>query len=341
MRPAFKFARMKAYWFIFCLMAACMCGAKPVNVIFDTDMGNDVDDALALVMLYAFRESGECNLKGILINKDNPYAPVYTDIIAKYYGADSVPMGMVEDGVTKDPGLFVEKISEEKNADGSYKYARNMDPQTKLPSAVKLARKIMSESEDGGLVYISVGFSTNLAAIFRSGPDELSPLNGLELFKKKVKYVSLMAGNFSRPVLDDPYSVAPEFNVGCDKPSAKFVYETCPVPMVFNGFEIGLLAEFPNRVVAEELPNENPLVESFRLYTNGSDRPTWDLISVLYVFRPGMFGLSENGLITSSDSGHTFYKADSDGNRRFLKTPDKETAEKIKAELVRLCTYKK
>ena len=168
-------------------MAACMCGAKPVNVIFDTDMGNDVDDALALVMLYSFQQSGECNLKGILINKDNPYAPVYTDILAKYYGADSVPMGMVEDGVTKDPGLFVEKISEEKNADGSYKYARNMDPQTKLPSAVKLARKIMSESEDGGLVYISVGFSTNLAAIFRSGPDEFSPLDGLELFRKKVK----------------------------------------------------------------------------------------------------------------------------------------------------------
>lgn len=323
------------------MLFACVCGAKPVNVIFDTDMGNDVDDALALVMLYSFVQSGDCDLKGILVNKDNPHAAVYTDIVAKYYGADSVPIGMVEDGVTKDPGLFVEKISEEKNADGSYKYARNINAETKLPAAVKLARKIMSESEDGSLVYISVGFSSNLEDIFNSGPDEFSPLNGLELFKKKVKYVSLMAGNFSKPVLDDPYSVQPEFNVGCDKPASKFVYETCPVPMVFNGFEIGLMIEFPHKIIAEELSKENPLVESFRLYTDGSDRPTWDLISVLYVFRPDMFGLSESGFITASDSGHTFYKADENGTRRFLKTPDTATAEKIKAELVRLCTYKK
>ena len=36
--------------------------ATPLHVIFDTDMGNDVDDALALAMLHAFASRGEVQL---------------------------------------------------------------------------------------------------------------------------------------------------------------------------------------------------------------------------------------------------------------------------------------
>ena len=36
--------------------------AQPTSVIFDTDMGNDVDDALALAMLHALESRGETNI---------------------------------------------------------------------------------------------------------------------------------------------------------------------------------------------------------------------------------------------------------------------------------------
>ena len=36
------------------ITAAPALAAPPLHVIFDTDMGNDVDDALALAMLHAF-----------------------------------------------------------------------------------------------------------------------------------------------------------------------------------------------------------------------------------------------------------------------------------------------
>ena len=134
----------KVYLLIAFILAAAICSAKPTKVIFDTDMGNDVDDVLALAMLYSFQNSGEGDLKAVLINKDNPYAPVYTDIVAKYYGFDTIPMGMVENGSTKKADLFIEKISKEKNVAGSYKYARNIGTDTILPSAVKLARKTMA-----------------------------------------------------------------------------------------------------------------------------------------------------------------------------------------------------
>ena len=41
-----------------CLMANVCFAARPV--IFDTDMGNDIDDALALAMLHALSDRGEC-----------------------------------------------------------------------------------------------------------------------------------------------------------------------------------------------------------------------------------------------------------------------------------------
>jgi len=44
-------------------LAAAGAWAQAVPVIFDTDMGNDVDDALALAMLHALESRGECRLR--------------------------------------------------------------------------------------------------------------------------------------------------------------------------------------------------------------------------------------------------------------------------------------
>ncbi|MGE0610267.1 MAG: nucleoside hydrolase, partial [Pirellulales bacterium] len=33
---------------------------EPVRLIFDTDMGNDIDDALALGVIHALQSRGEC-----------------------------------------------------------------------------------------------------------------------------------------------------------------------------------------------------------------------------------------------------------------------------------------
>ena len=43
-----------------------------------------------------------------------------------------------------------------------------------------------------------VGFSTNLARLLDTGADEYSTLSGIELVKRKVKLLSLMAGTSSR-----------------------------------------------------------------------------------------------------------------------------------------------
>jgi hypothetical protein len=48
------------------ILSACGIGsatAQAIPVIFDTDMGNDIDDALALAMLHAFESRGEVRIR--------------------------------------------------------------------------------------------------------------------------------------------------------------------------------------------------------------------------------------------------------------------------------------
>ncbi|MEK7753907.1 MAG: nucleoside hydrolase, partial [Acidobacteriota bacterium] len=61
------------------LLALVVCAgltaaAEPVPVIFDTDMGNDIDDALALAVLHALESRGEAKILGVTITKDNRWA---------------------------------------------------------------------------------------------------------------------------------------------------------------------------------------------------------------------------------------------------------------------------
>lgn len=41
-----------------------------LNIIFETDIGNDVDDAMALDMLYKYIDQDKINVLAITINKD-------------------------------------------------------------------------------------------------------------------------------------------------------------------------------------------------------------------------------------------------------------------------------
>ena len=43
-------------------------------LIFDTDIGNDVDDVLALGMIHALESRGECELLAVTITKDHELA---------------------------------------------------------------------------------------------------------------------------------------------------------------------------------------------------------------------------------------------------------------------------
>ena len=60
----------KYFWFILLLALSATTTAQK-NIIFETDMGNDVDDALAIDMLYKYHSSGRINLMAIMLTLAN------------------------------------------------------------------------------------------------------------------------------------------------------------------------------------------------------------------------------------------------------------------------------
>jgi len=291
------------------LVLAAVSGlAQPPGVIFDTDMGNDVDDALALAMLHALESRGECRLLAVTITKDNPWSAVYVDLVNTFYGRARVPVGMVKGGVTPEDSAMIRRPSERRRADGTLVYPRRLASGAEAPEAVALLRRVLAAEPDGSVVMIQVGFSTNLARLLDTPQD-------IELVKRKVKLLAVMAGNFVEP--------KPEFNVQKDTASAKKLFARWPTEIVASGFEIGEKLLFPAARIEHDFAwvPDHPVAEAYRDYKPMPyDRPTWDLTAVLYAVRPGggYFEVSGPGTITSDDAGRTQFQPDAAGRQRHL-----------------------
>ena len=80
-------------------MSAWTGAASPVRIIFDTDIGNDVDDVLALSVLHAFQSRDECELLAVTITKPDELAGPFVDAVNTFYGRPGIPIGFTHAGL--------------------------------------------------------------------------------------------------------------------------------------------------------------------------------------------------------------------------------------------------
>ncbi len=298
----------------------------PIPLIFDTDIGNDVDDVLALGMIHALQSRGECELLAVTVTKDHPLAAPFTDAINTFYKRGDIPIGVCRSGVTPDEGKF-NGMAGQRDGD-SPRYPHDLLSGEKAPDAVEVLRRALISAEDGTVVIAQVGFSTNLSKLLDSKPDGISPLGGVELIKQKVRLLSVMAGAFTQIAGDKGHLYDhQEYNVVQDIPAAKSIATRWPTPMLWSGFEIGLALAYPSISIHEDYryASPHPLKEAYLLYCGPHhDRPTWDLTSVLVGIRPerGYFKLSPVGTVTVQDNGLTTFKVDESGRHQYLVIPE-------------------
>ncbi len=303
------------------MVAAQDLDAAPL--IFDTDIGNDVDDVLALGMIHSLQSRGECRLLAVTITKDSPMAASFTDAVNTFYGRGEVPVGVCHSGITTEQGKFLGLGA--KRDSGKLRYPHDLLSAKDAPSAVVVLRRALAAAEDGSVVFAQVGFSTNLANLLDSKADEICPLSGVELVAKKARLLSIMAGAFTRiPGKNGELREHREYNVIKDISSARKIAEKWPTTIVWSGFEIGLSVPYPHESIERDYGyvKHHPLADAYRLYSPPPhDRPTWDLTSVLYAVRPdrGYFGLSKPGRVTVADDGMTSFHAGENASHRHLK----------------------
>lgn len=293
---------------IVCLVADVCFGARPV--IFDTDMGNDIDDALALAVLHALNDRGECELIGVTLTNAHPAAVPYIRMINRFYGRGDLPVGVA--------------IKALKGGDGDGYMAATLGPAAgergaAAEQAPALLRQLLTNAREK-VVIVQTGFSTNLAALLDSP-------GGEALAKEKVALLVTMAGNFT--------GGEPEYNVRIDVPSAKSVFERWPTPIVFSGFEIGRDLRYPASSIEHDFgyAHPHPVAQSYRAYQKMPyDRPTWDLTAVLEAVRPehGYFERSPAGKVVVDGKGETRFVAGG-GDRQYLRLDPAKRGEIIEA----------
>jgi inosine-uridine nucleoside N-ribohydrolase len=306
---------MRTWIRVVALIVACwVCYARaadPVRVVLDTDIGNDIDDALALGLIHSLESRGEASLLAVTITKDNQWAAPYVDLVDTFYGRPDVPIGVVHRGKTPQDSNFLKEPAERRDGAGNYTYPHRIHSGTEAPDAVTLLKEVLQAQPDHSVVVAQIGFSTNLARLLRAE-------GGAELINKKVKLLALMAGNFQKP--------EPEYNVYTDPEPARYVFEHWPTPMVFSGFEVGLQVKFTYQSITEDFnytPN-HPIAEAYRIFLpKGEDRPSWDPTAVLYAIRParGYFELSAPGTVRLGPRNTTVFTESPDGKCRYLILP--------------------
>jgi len=271
---------------------------EPVKIIFDTDIGNDCDDALALAVIHALQNRGACELLAVTLTNPDPLAGGLVDAINTFYGRPGIPIGV-------NPAAPV-VFKESKYLKVANNHPHDFNPDKAL-HAVALLRKTLAAAKDGEVVIVQVGFFNNLAALLDSPADEYSPLTGVELIGKKVKELQLMAGAFAL-MRSSNYFL--EFNVIYDIRAAQKLAQQWPTPMVWSGAEIGDAVLFPATVVDKDFGYvaKHPIYESYQLYRpTPHERPCFDLTSVLQAVWPDRdyFTLSAPGKVEVLADGFT------------------------------------
>ena len=339
---------MRATWGA--VAAAIVCGfvsgaaaraEKPVPVIFDTDICGDCDDVAALAMLHALESREQCRLLAVTVSANHPLAAPFVDCIDTFYGRPDVPVGVVRPGGVEEKGIYL-KLAEATVDDpafaGRERYPHDLRSGADAPEAVAVLRKALAGAEDGSVVVIQVGFSTNLARLLASPPDATSPLDGKALVAKKVKLLELMAGAF-QPI--DGNAAYGEYNVVKDRDAAAALAEQWPTETIWSGFEIGIALPYPSQSVVDDFRDvpHHPVKEAYTIYAPPpQNRPSWDLTSVLdgVLGHRGYFDRSPPGRVSVNDKGVTMFTPDASGKHRYLILKDDAAKARAIEALVQL-----
>jgi hypothetical protein len=277
---------------------------KKIDLLFDTDIGADCDDVMALAYLVYARRNLGLDIKAISISNGTPYAV-------------SAVRAFFEDLGEEIPNI-ASPAGEVKTYDGYCKLICERFGSVKEPmaaeNAVTVMRKALVESENA--VICAVGAFTNVAALLNSKPDGISSLDGVSLVREKCSKVVLMAGIF------DKNTDRVEWNVHLDVAATQSVVKLCPVPLYFLPSEtgIGILTGAP---AIAKYGDRTPLSASFlsrRDVRESGTRPSWDPASAVYAIEGCRDFLeeSDNGTILVSDEGKTSFEPFENGKHRII-----------------------
>jgi hypothetical protein len=219
----------------------------PVNIIVDTDMNGDCDDAGAVALLNDFMCEGECTIIAANVNTHDAAksSGAVVNAIDTYYGHPNIPIGACYD--TNEP-----QVGSTYTALIHKQFDPTFPDDDHLPKGVDVYRKALAAAPDGSVVICSIGWMENITDLLRSGPDSVSPLSGMDLVKRKVRQLVVMANT---------------------NPNDVWVVQNWPTPILWTT-DIGNHI-YPGRSLTTT-PADNPVRIIYRVNGAENGRQGWD-----------------------------------------------------------------
>jgi len=140
----------------------------PVSIFIDTDMSIDVDDVGALCMAHALADAGEATLLAVVHSTAHPKGVGAIASINQFYARD-VPIGAYRGVVgaeahTPGPawtkhgrGVYVDALVEQ--------FPAKIRDASEAPDALDVYLETLRAAEDGSVVVVCIGHTTNLLAL--------------------------------------------------------------------------------------------------------------------------------------------------------------------------------
>ncbi|WP_209864643.1 nucleoside hydrolase [Chitinophaga sp. OAE865] len=284
--------------------------AQNVKIIFDTDMDSDVDDVGALAMLHGFANLGNAEILAVMVSSLNPWSPGAVDVINTYYGRPGIPIGAVQRFGVYHKSKYARSLCEE------FKYNTQLDEDT--PEATMLYRKTLASQQDTSVVVVTVGDLTNLSNLLKSGPDQFSGLNGIDLVRKKVKRLICMGGRYPADVDPNPWG-----NFKPDPRSTRHVVAEWPTRIYFTGGGAFADSVQTGKIFFLEKYKHTPMAHAYKLYLKGWNR-SWhhsaDIIAVYVAIKGHLpyFRLEERGYNHIFEDGTNLWRLAPRDDRHYL-----------------------
>lgn len=265
------------------------------RIIIDTDFYTDADDGWGLGMLNWMQDNNEINILGVITDTASTSSAKAVQAVNTYYGHPNIPVGMCDSGCQQSPtgGTVANAVAT------AFSTKLSMTNNTPVPST-KLYRRLLASQPDGSVVILSIGLWRSILNLYNSPADDISPLTGNQLLRKKVKYIVAMAGD---------YPTGSEHNFTTDAVGAQVVNSLTDFPIYWVGYSLGLS-------VTANSTGINPISPGFVIAnTHGVTNPAYDILAGLYAVRglsrgsETYFTLSSAGTNTVDGSGHNTWSS--------------------------------
>ncbi|HTD41398.1 MAG TPA: nucleoside hydrolase [Mucilaginibacter sp.] len=299
--------------------------AKPVSIIFDSDMGPDYDDVGAIAILHALADKGDAKILATVASTKYEGVAGVLNVFNTYFNRQNIPIG-----IPKSNGLDLRDWQHWTDT-LLVKYPHKIKSNDEVPDAVKVYRKVLASQPDHSVTIVTVGFLTNLSNLLNTGTDEYSQLNGRALIAKKVKLLVCMAGKFPSGY---------EFNVMKDAKASQNVFSSWPTQAIFSGFEIGakILAGLP--LIHNDTIKNDPVKDVFRISIplakeDSLGRKSWDETAVLVAIKGySQFYTLHAGKMIVADDGKNTWDDSGNGQAYLVEKVDYKEVEKLINELI-------